>query len=116
MPVFVLWLYRAVPLVVGLIVVGVIIYVVLYNSRGSQAAQRVFARIFWWICLVGTALFSLVALYAFGEHNTNLFEFFIACAITMAAFWGLDVLFAYLQRRRDKERRIANMARPSKEE
>jgi cytochrome bd-type quinol oxidase subunit 2 len=111
-PIFVAWLYRAVPVVVGLVVLGIIVYVVLYNSRGSQAAKNIFARIFWWICLVGTVLFGIIALYAWGEHNTNLAEFFAICAGTIALFWGLDVLFGYLMRRRDRERRIANMARP----
>ena len=110
MPMFVAWLYRAVPLIVGLVVLGIIIYVVLYNSRGAQAAKDAFTRIFWWICLVGTALFLIIALYAFGESNTNLAEFFLICAATMAAFWGLDALFGYLMRRRDRERRIANVA------
>lgn len=113
MPLFVAWLYRAIPLIVGLVVLGIIVYVVLYNSRGAQAAKNAFARIFWWICLVGTVLFSIVALYAWGEHNTGLAEFFAICAGTMVAFWGIDVLFGYLMRRRDKERRIATMARPA---
>ena len=113
MPLFVAWLYRAVPLIVGLVVLGLIIYVVLYNARGAQAAKAVFQRIFWWICLVGTAAFAIIALYAFGEHNVNLSEFFAACSATMALFWGVDALFGYLMRRREKERRIANMARPS---
>ena len=110
MPMFVAALYRAVPVVVGLVVLGIIIYVVLYNSRGAQGAKDAFTRIFWWICLVATALFGIVALYAFGEGNTNLAEFFLLCAGTTAVFWGMDALFGYLMRRRDRERRIANMA------
>ena len=110
MPMFVATLYRAVPLVVGLVVLGVIIYVVLYNSRGAQAAKNAFTRIFWWICLVGTVIFAIIALYAFGEQNMNLAEFFLLCSVTMAVFWGVDTLFGYLMRRRDRERRIAHMA------
>ena len=89
MPMFVAVLYRAVPLVVGLVVLGIIIYVVLYNSRGAQGAKSAFARIFWWICLVGTVIFGIIALYAFGENNTNLAEFFLVCAGTMVCFWVL---------------------------
>lgn len=112
MPLFVAWLYRAVPVIVGLVVLGLIIYVVLYNARGAQAAKTAFTRIFWWICLVGTVLFAIIALYAWGEHNVSLTEFFAACSATMLVFLGIDVLFGYLMRRRDRERRIANMARP----
>ena len=111
MPLFVAWLYRAVPIIVGLVVLGIIIYVVLYNSRGAQAAKNTFTRIFWWICLVGTAIFLIIALYAWGEGNTNLAEFFFICAATVAAFWGIDTLFGYLMRRRDRERRIASVAK-----
>lgn len=114
MPLFVAWLYRAVPIIVGLVVVGLVVYVVLYNSRGAQAAKNAFARIFWWICLVATAFFLLVTLYAYGENNTSIGEFFLICAGTTAAFWAVDALFGYLMRRRDRERRIANMARPGK--
>ena len=113
MPLFVAWLYRAIPIAVGLVLVGIILYVALYNSKGAQGARKAFARIFWWICLVGTVAFGIIALYAWGEHNVNLAEFFAICAGTMAVFWGIDVLFGYLLRRRDKERRIATMARAS---
>ena len=109
MPMFVAALYRAVPIVVGLVVLGIIIYVVLYNSRGAQAAKDAFTRIFWWICLVFTAVFGIIALYAWGEHNTNLAEFFLLCAATVAVFWGVDALFGYLMKRRDRERRIAKV-------
>ena len=108
MPMFVATLYRAVPIIVGLVVLGIIIYVVLYNSRGAQAAKDAFTRIFWWICLVATAIFLIIALYAFGESNTNLAEFFLLCAGTTAVFWGTDAVFGYLMRCRDRERRIAN--------
>lgn len=111
MPLFVAWLYRAVPLIVGLVVLGIIVYVVLYNSRGAQGAKNAFARIFWWICLVGTVIFGIIALYAWGEHNTNLAEFFLACAVTMAAFWGLDALFGFLMRRSEREQRIASVSK-----
>ena len=109
MPMFVATLYRAVPIVVALVVIGIVVYVVLYNSRGAQAAKDAFTRIFWWICLVGTAIFAIIALYAFGEHNTNLAEFFALCAATVACFWAVDALFGYLMRRRDRERRIAQV-------
>jgi uncharacterized membrane protein len=110
MPLFVAWLYRAIPIVVGVLVLGLIIYVVLYNSRGAQAAKNAFTRIFWWVCLVGTVAFAIIALYAWGEGNTNLAEFFLLCAGTIAFFWGVDALFGYLMRHRDRERRIANAA------
>ena len=110
MPMFVAALYRAVPIIVGLVVLGIILYVVLYNWRGAQGAKDAFTRIFWWICLVTTVAFGIVALYAFGEGNTNLAEFFLLCAVTTAVFWGMDALFGYLMRRRDRERRISNMA------
>lgn len=113
MPVFVAWLYRAVPLIVGLVVLGIIVYVVLWNSRGAEAAKQAFSRIFWWVCMAGTVAFAIVALYAFGEHNTGLAEFFAICSGTMAVFWGVDTLFGYLLRRQNQERRIANMARPA---
>ena len=110
MPMFVATLYRAVPIIVGLVVLGIVIYVVLYNSRGAQAAKDAFTRIFWWVCLVATVAFGIVALYAFGENNMNLAEFFLLCAGTTAAFWGVDALFGYLMRRRERERRIANVS------
>ena len=110
MPLFVAWLYRAVPIIVGLLVVGLILYVVLYNSHGSQAAKSVFARIFWWICCVATAIFLIITLYAWGEGNRTLAEFFLVCAGTTAAFWLVDTLFGYLMRRSDRERRVAKMA------
>ena len=109
MPLFVATLYRAVPIIVALVVIGIVIYVVLYNSRGAQAAKNAFTRIFWWVCLVFTAVLGIIALYAFGEGNTNLAEFFLLCAGTVAVFWGVDTLFGYLMRRRDRERRIANV-------
>ena len=109
MPLFVATLYRAVPIVVALVVIGIVVYVVLYNSRGAQAAKNAFTRIFWWICLVGTVLFGIIALYAWGEHNTNLAEFFLLCSLTVAVFWAMDALFGYLMRRRDRERRIAKV-------
>ncbi|MDO4400043.1 MAG: hypothetical protein Q4D27_03725 [Coriobacteriia bacterium] len=109
MPLFVATLYRVVPLIVGLVVLGAIVYVVLYNSRGAEAAKNAFTRIFWWICLVATVLFGIIALYAWGEHNTNLAEFFLLCAVTMGVFWGVDTLFGYLLRRRERERRIAQV-------
>lgn len=111
MPIFVATLYRAVPVVVGLTVLGLIVYVVLYNSKGAQAAKNTFTRVFWWICLAFTALFAVIALYAWGEGNVNLAEFFALCSATVAVFWGADVLFAYLMRRRDRERRIAKMSK-----
>ena len=116
MPMFVAWLYRAIPIIVGLMVLGFIIYMVLYNTRGAQPAKDAFTRIFWWVCLVGTVAFLIVALYAWGESNTNLAEFFFICSVTMAFFWGVDTLFGYLMRRRDRGRRIANMARPPKDD
>lgn len=114
MPLFVAWLYRAVPVVVGLLVLGIIVYVVLYNSRGAQAAKDAFTRIFWWICLVATVFFLIVTLYAWGENNTNIAEFFLICAATTGVFWAVDALFGYLMRRRDRERRIASMPRSGK--
>lgn len=111
MPLFVAWLYRAIPIVVGVLVLGLLIYVVLYNSKGAQAAKNAFTRIFWWVCLVGTVAFSIIALYAWGEGNVNLAEFFLLCAGTIAFFWAVDALFGYLMRRRDRERRIANATR-----
>ncbi len=114
MPLFVAWLYRAVPIIVGLVVIGLILYVVLYNSHGAQAAKSVFARIFWWICCIATALFLIITLYAWGENNTSLAEFFLVCAGTTGAFWLVDAIFGYLMRRRNRERRVAKMARDTK--
>ena len=45
---------------VALVVVGIVVYVVLYNSRGAQAAKNAFTRIFWWICLVGTEILGII--------------------------------------------------------
>lgn len=80
-------LFRTLPLLAVLAVVAAIIYVVVSWKHSPARAKEILIRAFTVITGVITGLFALASLYAWFEHNADVFDlfftFFLAAALAL---------------------------------
>lgn len=71
---------RLVPLVAILLLVGFVIYVVAQIKYSPNKAKSIVLKIFFWVCIVLSAAFILMALYAILDNNQAALELFLSFA------------------------------------
>lgn len=114
MPVFIMSLYRVLPLVVVLLAVAIAVFVVVFTTKGAQRAKEVILKLFWWVCLVGTVGFGIFALYAWGDGSIHIAWFFASCVATMLVFWLVDVIGIVMFKRKHQREYFIMKARKKK--
>lgn len=114
MPVFIMSLYRILPLVVALIAVAIVLFIVVFTTKGAEKAKEVTLKVFWWLCAVGTIVFAIFTLYAFGDGREQLAWFFGSCLVTMAVLWLVDFVGMQLFKRKYQREFYIIKARKSK--
>ena len=90
MPVFIMSLYRILPLVVALIAVAIVLFIIVFTTQGAEKAKEITLKVFWWLCAVGTIIFGVFTLYAIGDGREQLAWLFGSCLATMAILWLVD--------------------------
>lgn len=90
-------LWRALPLVVFLVVLAVVVYAIVSSFRSPRRAKEILVKLFLVLTGVLTSVFSLLSAYALLESNEYVFEWFgifaavsaLALLITLFCRWRL---------------------------
>lgn len=99
-----LMVYRALPLVVVLVVVGLVAYLVLSSLRSPDRAKRVLLRAFTGVTGFLTVLFCVATAYAWLEDNLYVLEFVGALAVASAVGFAVTfLLYRYYLRGRKSD-------------
>ena len=114
MPLFVAQLYRLIPIIVGVVAVLIIVYAVVWNTRGGQRAKEVLLVALRWLSYIGIGISLIFTGYAASESNTTLALFFGSCLGLFAIMLVVDLLCERTLRRHARERRFHDIAKRDK--
>jgi multisubunit Na+/H+ antiporter MnhB subunit len=111
MPLFVAQLYRLIPIIVFVVAVLVIVYVVVWNTRGGQRAKEVLLKVLRWLSYIGIGIFVLFTGYAVAEHNGTLALFFGSCLGLFVLMLIIDLVCENVLDKHERNRRFNDIAK-----
>lgn len=113
-PLFVAQLYRLIPIIVGVIAILIIVYAVVWNTRGGQRAKEVLLLVLRWLSYFGIIVSAIFTGYAVSEPNATLAMFFGSCLGLFVIMLVVDLLCERSLKRHVRERRFHNIAKRDK--
>lgn len=106
MPVLLARLYRMVPLIVLLVLLGVAVFVFVATRHNSERAKEAVLKLFWWVCAVLTGLALLGALYAWFDGSELVFDLFLTSAALTGIGWLVDLICGAIFRKHHPKYRL----------
>lgn len=111
MPLFVAQLYRLIPVIVFVVAVLIIVYAVVWNTRGGERAKEVLLSVLHWLSYIGIGVSVLFTGYAASEGNTMLALFFGSCLGLFAIMLVIDIICERTLEKHRRERKFHNIAK-----
>lgn len=111
MPLFVAQLYRLIPIIVFVVAVLVIVYAVVWNTRGGDRAKEVLLAVLRWLSYIGIGISLIFTGYAASEGNTMLALFFGSCLALFAIMLVIDIVCERVLERHRRDRRFHDIAK-----
>lgn len=111
MPLFVAQLYRLIPVIVFVVAVLIIVYAVVWNTRGGERAKEVLLSVLRWLSYIGIGVSVLFTGYAASEGNTMLALFFGSCLGLFTIMLVIDIICERTLEKHRRERKFHNIAK-----